>query len=43
MVDRGWIPEDLKDLKIHWTTKEQKEEIYDGVLIYGEGKCSTGK
>ncbi|CDW84832.1 surfeit locus 1 family protein [Stylonychia lemnae] len=43
MVDRGWIKEQLKDLKIHWNSTENSEQIIEGVIMRGEGKCQTGK
>eukprot|EP00347_Sterkiella_histriomuscorum_P006546 403352358 len=42
MIDRGWIQEQNKDLKIHWNKRDNQEQAIEGILVYGEGKSETG-
>jgi len=41
-VDRGWLPYENKDLKIH-RQDAGKEVVVEGVVFKSEGKSHTGK
>ena len=37
MVNRGRIPYEYRDLKMHWTPSQEEQEV-EGVLFYDEGE-----
>ena len=42
MVNRGRIPYDYRDSKMHWTAPNQEQTV-EGVLFYDEGEDQYNK
>ena len=42
-IDRGWLAQDLSNLKAHHDGNGRDPVYIEGVVIYGEGKSFTGK